>query len=133
MAFLATVRGIPQLYYGSEILMAGDGTRGHANIRQDFPGGWPGDSVNAFTGKGITRQQKETTAFISRLFNYRKINPVLHYGKLVHFVPENNVYVYFRILNNRAVMVLLNASEEDRELPWRNTTKVKLFSSERML
>lgn len=130
MAFLATVRGIPQLYYGSEILMAGDGTRGHANIRQDFPGGWPGDSVNAFTGKGITRQQKETTAFISRLFNYRKINPVLHYGKLVHFVPENNVYVYFRILNNRAVMVLLNASEEERELPMEKYNEVlNLFSS----
>jgi len=130
MAFLATVRGIPQLYYGSELLMAGDGTLGHANIRQDFPGGWPEDPASAFTEKGRTTQQQETITYISRLFNYRKNNPVLHKGKLIHFVPDNNVYVYFRILNNRAVMVILNASEEERELQTEKYSEVlKSFSS----
>lgn len=132
MAFLATVRGIPQLYYGSELLMAGDGTLGHANIRQDFPGGWPEDSASAFTEKGRTKQQQEIILYISRLFNYRKNNTVLHKGKLIHFVPDNNVYVYFRILNNRAVMVLLNASEEERELQTEKYNEVlKLFSTGR--
>ncbi len=129
MAFLATVRGIPQLYYGSELLMAGDGTKGHANIRQDFPGGWPGDTINAFAEKGRNRQQQETIAYISRIFNYRKNNPVLHYGRMIHFVPENNVYVYFRILDNRAIMVILNASEEKREMTTEKFNEVlKSFS-----
>lgn len=116
MAFLATVRGIPQIYYGSELLMAGDGSLGHTNIRQDFPGGWPHDTVNAFLASGRTNLQNETVSFISHLFTYRRNNPVLHSGKLVHFVPEENVYVYFRLSDNRGVMVILNASEEKRTL-----------------
>lgn len=112
MAFLATVRGIPQLYYGSEILMDGDKNRSDPEIRKDFPGGWPGDTVNAFVPSGRTDAQNEAVNYISALMNYRKNNPVLQYGKLVHFIPENNVYVYFRILDGKAVMVLLNNAED---------------------
>ncbi len=114
-AFFATVRGIPQWYYGTELLMDGNGYEGHANIRHDFPGGWPGDKVNAFTHEGRTDDQNEIFNYLSKILNYRKTSPPIHTGKTIHFLPENNVYVYFRHLDDEAVMVLLNNSaEEDR-------------------
>lgn len=112
-AFFATVRGIPQWYYGSELLMDGNGYEGHANIRHDFPGGWPGDEVNAFTPEGRTEEQNEIFDYLSKIMNYRKNSVPIHHGETTHFVPENNVYVYFRHLDDQAVMVLLNNSDEE--------------------
>lgn len=111
--FLATVRGIPQWYYGSEILMSGDGGAGHANIREDFPGGWSGDPINAFTAQGRTDEQNEMIDHLTKVFNYRKNSSVLHHGKTLHFIPEENIYVYFRYDDKDAVMVLLNNNDED--------------------
>ena len=111
MAFIATTRGIPQLYYGSEILMSGNGFEGHSFLREDFPGGWAGDTINAFTASGRTNRQNEALNYMSKIFNYRKNNPVLHNGKLLHFVPKDEVYVYFRMLNNKAVMVMMNNAD----------------------
>lgn len=111
MALLATVRGIPQLYYGSEIGMAGNkDTGGDEAIRQDFPGGWIGDSNNAFTNEGRNEVQKQYFDFTSKLFNWRKTNEAVHFGKMTHYIPENNVYVYFRYTKNKSVMVVMNNS-----------------------
>ena len=114
MAILATVRGIPQLYYGSEIGMAGNKDEGDAGIRKDFPGGWEGDANNAFTKKGRTETQNDYFNFTSKLFNWRKTKSVVHFGKMTHYIPENNVYVYFRYNTLESVMVLINNSTENR-------------------
>ncbi len=95
IAFFLTTRGIPQIYYGTEILMRHEGSE-HGNIRADFPGGWKGDEINAFTGEGLSLQQKEMQNYVSTIQNWRKEKPVIHHGKLMHFAPENGIYVYFR-------------------------------------
>ena len=116
MTILATVRGIPQLYYGSEIGMAGNKDKGDADIRQDFPGGWESDINNAFTKEGRTEMQNNYFDFTSKLFNWRKNKSVLHFGKMTHYIPENNVYVYFRHNSDQRVMVLINNSNETKTL-----------------
>jgi glycosidase len=111
MALIATVRGIPQLYYGSEIGMSGDKDKGDADIRQDFPGGWGSDENNAFIKEGRTQGQNEYFDFTSKLFNWRKTNEAVHFGKMTHYIPENNVYVYFRYTDKKTVMVVINNSK----------------------
>ncbi len=108
MAIIATVRGIPQIYYGSEIGMAGDKAKGDADIRQDFPGGWAGDKNNAFTKAGRTEEQAKFFDFSSKLFQWRKGKSVIHSGKMTHYIPEDNVYVYFRYDDNETVMIIIN-------------------------
>lgn len=117
IAFLGTVRGIPQWYYGSEILMDGNGYESHAAIRKDYPGGWPGDAINAFTAEGRTGEQNEVFNYLKKVLNYRKNSEVLQYGKTLHFIPQNEVYVYFRYFDDEAVMILLNNNDEqEREV-----------------
>ncbi len=117
MTLIATVRGIPQLYYGSEIGMSGNKDKsGDAAIRQDFPGGWNGDSNNAFTNSGRTSQQKQFFDFTSQLLQWRKTNDAVHFGKMKHYVPENNVYVYFRYTDTKSVMVMLNNSSKTQTI-----------------
>lgn len=116
MTLIATVRGIPQLYYGSEIGMAGDKNKGDADIRRDFPGGWNSDTNNAFNTAGRTAEQQKYFDFTSKLFNWRKSKAVIHTGKMTHYIPENNVYVYFRYndfgASEGSVMVVINNSNE---------------------
>ena len=112
LAFLLTTRGITQLYYGGEIMMEGRKSDGDGVMRIDFPGGWEGDARNAFTQEDRTDLENEAFNFQKKLLNYRKNNPVLHTGKLKHFVPENDTYVYFRSNKEKMVMVLLNNSDE---------------------
>ncbi|RAV31038.1 glycoside hydrolase family 13 protein [Sinomicrobium soli] len=116
MAILATVRGIPQLYYGSEIGMAGNKDKGDGDIRRDFPGGWEGDEQNAFTEAGRTERQKTYFDYTSKVFRWRKDTPVIHKGRTKHYLPENNVYVYFRYDDTATVMVVVNNSAESREI-----------------
>ncbi|WP_456867833.1 glycoside hydrolase family 13 protein [Galbibacter sp. BG1] len=116
MTLMATVRGIPQLYYGSEIGMKGDKGKGDGDIRRDFPGGWEGDSNNAFLSSGRTATQNEYFNFTSKLFNWRKNKEVIHSGKTTQYLPENEVYVYFRSNENQTVMVVVNNSSENRSL-----------------
>lgn len=112
MALIATVRGIPQLYYGSEIGMAGDkDAGGDEAIRQDFPGGWEGDTNNAFTKEGRSETQNEYFDFTSKLFNWRKNKSVVHNGKMTHYIPEQNTYIYFRSNDTESVMVLINNND----------------------
>ncbi len=108
MAFLLTTRGFPQLYYGTEIMMTGDKGKGDGDLRKDFPGGWPGDSRNAFTAPGRTDLENDAFTFTRKLLNWRKQNPVIHTGKLMHFIPQDNCYVYFRYNDQKKVMVILN-------------------------
>ena len=114
MSFLLTTRGAPQIYYGTEILMTGLEHDGHGFIREDFPGGWPNDGVNAFTGMGLSEKQADAQAFTKALLNWRKNSKAIKQGKLKHYIPEEGVYVYFRYLQDEAVMVIINNNEESR-------------------
>ena len=122
LTLIATVRGIPQIYYGSEIGMAGDKGIGDGDIRRDFPGGWAGDKNNAFLKSERTAEQEQFHAFTSKLFNWRKNKTVIHTGKTTHYVPENNVYVYFRHNEKETVMVVVNNNPE------KQTFKTNRFS-----
>jgi glycosidase len=114
MTLIATIRGIPQLYYGSEIGMAGNKDKGDADIRKDFPGGWIGDTNNAFTKAGRTEEQQKYFDLTSKLLNWRKSKDVIHFGKMKHYVPVNNVYVYFRYNQSESVMVIINNNPESQ-------------------
>jgi len=111
IAWLLTTRGIPQLYYGTEILMKNfsdpDGL-----VREDFPGGWREDEVDKFTAVGRTAVENEAFDYVRTLANYRKRNAVLHTGKMLHYIPEDGVYVYFRHNEEKTVMVAMNSTEE---------------------
>jgi len=97
LAWVLTMPRIPQLYYGTEILLTSPTQRDDGATRQDFPGGWPGDVVNAFTGAGLSPAQREAQAFLRTLLNWRKSQPAIHHGRLVHYAPENGSYVWFRL------------------------------------
>ncbi|QOW08852.1 alpha-amlyase [Kaistella flava (ex Peng et al. 2021)] len=115
MSLIATVRGIPQIYYGSEIGMQGDKNKGgDADIRRDFPGGWKGDSQNAFNPETQTLEQKEFHDYTQKLLNWRKGKEVIHTGKTKHYMPKEKVYVYFRYNDNDKVMVIINNNEKEQ-------------------
>ncbi len=116
LTFIFTTRGIPQVYYGTELLMSGWEHEGHGNIREDFPGGWAGDATNAFLPEGRSHQQQQITDHISDLLHFRKSKSALHYGWLRHFVPRDNVYVYFRYDETDTIMVIMNANDEPYDL-----------------
>jgi glycosidase len=117
LAYILTTRGIPQIYYGTEILMDGKEHEGHGQIRKDFPGGWEGDEKNAFTNEGRTQVQNEAYSYVSSILNWRKNNEVIHSGKLKHFLPEEGIYVMFRYTNEKAVMIIFNNNNDaDKEV-----------------
>lgn len=112
VSHLLTTRGIPEIYYGTEILMGGQKNKGDGDIRHDFPGGWPGDSRNAFASSGRTAAENEAFGYMNKLLLYRKANPVLQTGKMIQFIPRDNIYVYFRIDAKKTVMIMMNNSSE---------------------
>ena len=104
---------IMQMYYGTEILMNDFEKPGdHGLIRTDFPGGWEGDTVNAFTGEGLSDAQKDMQDFIKKLFNYRKDSKAIHEGKTTHFAPFVGTYFLYRTLGDETVVLILNKNEE---------------------
>lgn len=113
MTFLLTSRGIPQVFYGTEILLSHPGTTDHGIIRTDFPGGWPNDKVNAFTGIGLTSKQRYAQQYLQKLLNWRKQETTIHNGKLAHYTPKNGVYVYFRYDNFKKFMVVINKNRQE--------------------
>ncbi|QHS63802.1 glycoside hydrolase family 13 protein [Chitinophaga agri] len=128
LAWLLTTRGIPQLYYGAEIGMknfsAPDGL-----VREDFKGGWTGDAENKFTAAGRTADENELFNYVSTLANYRKQHPVLQSGKLMQYVPQDNVYTYFRYNTETTVMIVLNPNEKEMAVsPARYTERVTGFT-----
>lgn len=111
---LLTIRGIPQILYGSEVLMAG--TENHGKIREDFWGGWEADTVNKFTREGRTDQENDAFDYIKTLANWRKTSPAITSGELTQYVPDNGMYVYFRHNHEQTVMVVVNASEKEQSI-----------------
>ncbi len=115
LAWLLTCRGIPQLYYGTEVLMKGvsnpDGL-----VRADFYGGWEGDAKNAFTGQGLTDEEKAVQDYTKTLANFRKKSSAIKTGKLMQFVPQDGVYVYFRYDANQTVMCVMNTNETEASI-----------------
>jgi glycosidase len=116
MVFLLTTRGVPQVFYGTEVLMSNKGTDSHGVIRSDFPGGWAQDSINAFSGEKLDSEQREAQQFCKRMLNWRKTKSVIHHGKLKHFIPKDGVYVYFRYNNEEIIMVAINNNPERTEI-----------------
>ena len=127
IAFLLTTRGIPQIYYGTEIAMTGDKSKGgDAQVRKDFPGGWKEDPASAFTAEGRTDFQNACWDFASRLLNWRKGSRAATEGKLIHYTPDNatKCYVYARICGDERVLVILNGSDTDRTLDMKRFSEV---------
>ncbi len=116
IAFLLTTRGVPMMYYGTEILMEGAGGAFGEGGRLDFPGGWPGDPSNKFVKEGRTSLEEKAFQYVKKLANYRKETPALHHGQLMQFVPENDLYVYFRYDQTKTVMVLMNSADESQSV-----------------
>ena len=116
VTFLMTTRGIPQVYYGGEILMTGFKREGDGFLRKDFPGGWQGDQVNGFTGVGLTSAQLDAQQFMKKLINWRKGKDLIHNGMLKHYYPKDNFYVYFRYNEKETVMVILNMNSEEKTI-----------------
>lgn len=117
IAFMLTIPGIPQFYYGTELLMNGTKQKGDGYIRLDVPGGWPGDAVNQFEASGRTDIQNEAWNYMQKLLKWRKGNEVIAKGKMKHFVPQSGVYVYARNLNGKQVVVIMNGNAKDSVLP----------------
>jgi glycosidase len=116
LAWLLTCRGIPQIYYGTEVLMK-NYSNPDGKVREDFPGGWPGDKVNLFTAAGRNAQQQEAFTYVSKLAQYRKTHPVLQTGKLMQFIPDAGVYTYFRYNDaGEAVMMVMNSNKDEKTL-----------------
>ena len=118
-AFLLTIPGTPQLYYGHEMLMHGtkQAPGGDGNIRLDVPGGWPGDTQNWFTRQGRSPLQNEAWDYLQALLKWRKGNKVISEGKMLHFMPQSGVYVYQRSLGDQSVMVFINGCNHEVDLP----------------
>jgi glycosidase len=121
IAFLLTTRGIPMVYYGTEILMTGEENKGHGEIRKDFPGGWKEDLVNSFKSTGRTKEQNEALGYLRTLLKWRMKSMAVTRGKLKHFIPENDTYVYFRYTDTECVMVAMN----------NNVNEMKALNTER--
>jgi len=115
LGWLFTCRGIPQLYYGTEILMKGE-SNPDGWVRLDFPGGWPGDKKNAFTGEGLTVTEKEVQEYTRALANFRKHSSALQTGKMMQYVPVDGVYVYFRYNASQTIMCIMNTSDTEKTI-----------------
>ncbi len=116
LLFTATTRGIPQVYYGTEVLTRSPVERVDGLLRADMPGGWRGDAVDAFTGAGLTPAQHDAQEFVRKLFNWRKTSSAVKSGKLLHYLPQDGRYVYFRYDAHQTVMVVLNKATSDGTL-----------------
>lgn len=118
-AWLFTSRGIPQAYYGSEVLMKG-GTNPDGWVRLDFPGGWEGDKKNAFTGEGLTPDERMIQDYYKTLANFRKKSSALKTGKLMQYVPQDGLYVYFRYDEKQTIMCVMNTDEKHHDIDFAN-------------
>ncbi|WP_250433192.1 glycoside hydrolase family 13 protein [Hanstruepera flava] len=131
LATVLTLPRIPQIYYGTEILMNDFEKPGdHGLIRTDFPGGWQGDTINAFTGDGLTNEQKDMQSFLSTVLNYRKNSKAIHEGKTVHFAPFLGTYFLFRVIDGETVVLILNKNEEPITIDLKRYAEIGLDGKE---
>lgn len=132
VTFLLTSHGIPQIYYGTELLM--NGTRaagGDGNVRRDMPGGFPGDKTDAFTAAGRSDKQNEAFDFIQKLLQWRRGNEPIARGSLKHFMPENGLYVYQRRSGDKEVTVILNGNDSPVTTTMERTLEILPYGSQR--
>jgi len=132
--WLLTLRGIPQLYYGTEVLMKNKKENTDATVREDFPGGWPDDKEkdNRFLSKGRNDKQNEAFDYVSRLANFRKNSSALTTGKTMQFIPKDGLYIYFRYDPKQTIMVVANTGDKDVKPDWSQfTERTKGFSQVR--
>jgi neopullulanase len=116
MTFILTTRGIPQIYYGTEVLMTNPKSDRHDEIRTEMPGGWTDHTASAFSGKGLTSRQLEAQKYLTQLLQWRKTASAVHKGKLKHFAARDGLYVYFRYDGSQKVMVVLNKNKTQQTL-----------------
>lgn len=118
MAFLMTTRGIPQIYYGCELMMVGEKKDGDGQLRKDFPGGWSSDSRNAFTAEGRTAEENAAFDYLRKLLHWRRSCKAVTEGTLMHYIPgfDDGTYVYARTKDDQIVLVVLNGSDKDQKL-----------------
>lgn len=126
VTFLLTSRGIPQLYYGTELLMNGSKEGSDGYVRLDMPGGFPGDKVNAFTAEGRTPIQNEAWDYLSKILNWRRgeAREIIAKGSLKHFMPQNGLYVYERKLGDKKVVVMMNGRDEPLDVTMERTLEI---------
>ena len=125
MTLMATMRGIPQIFYGDEMMFCSkDLSQGHGGLRVDFPGGWQEDKVNLFSSEGRTGLHKELFDYSQRLLQWRKGKEVIHNGQTMHFMTRDNTYAYFRYNDEEAVFVYINNSGETKRIPWSNYAEI---------
>jgi len=116
LAYLLTTRGIPQVYYGTEIGMTNPKSDTHGEIRGDFAGGWSGDTKNVFTETNLTKLEKEYKDFLQKLLQWRKTATAVHSGKLVQFAPDNGIYAYCRYDKKQKFLVLFNKNKTNVDI-----------------
>lgn len=127
LGYMLILPRIPQVYYGTEILMNDTAKPGdHGLIRTDFPGGWEGDAINAFTGEGLTANQKNMQNFMKKVLNYRKKSKAIHDGKTIHFAPYEGTYLVFRIYEDEVVVAILNKNKTPFTLDLKRYTEIGL-------
>jgi glycosidase len=129
IAYLLTTRGIPQIYYGTEILMAADKSQGDGLLRRDFPGGWQEDTQNCFNRSGRTDLQNEAFDYARKILQWRKTNNAVRYGSFKHFAPSNGIYMYERKCCKGSVVVIMNGTDKDQTLPLANYSEILRASS----
>jgi neopullulanase len=112
ITWLLTLRGIPQLYYGTEILMKNFKKPSDGMVRLDFPGGWEGDKENKFTATGRSNKENEAYNFIKTLADFRKNSSAIKTGRLMQFIPHEGLYIYFRYDKSETVMVVANSADK---------------------
>lgn len=113
---LLTTRRIPQLYYGTEIMMNGTKDKSDGYVRKDFPGGWEKDSINLFESKQRSEIQQECFEFFKNLLHWRQNNQAIAQGKMIHFIPQNGVYVYARIFKDKKVVIIINGTNQEKSI-----------------
>jgi glycosidase len=116
--WLLTLRGIPQLYYGTELLMKNFKNPTDAEVRLDFPGGWKEDAVSKFTSSGRDARENEAYRYIQKLAGFRKTSSALTNGKTMQFVVRDGVYVYFRYDDKQTIMVITNTGDKPFRPDW---------------
>ena len=113
-AYLMTTRGIPQVYYGTELMLGNIESENWSKQRSDMKGGWEGDDRSVFVPEQRTESEQAAFDFVKKITNWRKTASAIHNGDLIHFVPEDNMYVFFRFNNEQTVMVIMNRNDETK-------------------
>ncbi len=116
LAWLMTCRGIPQMYYGTEVLMPGITQPHDGFVRKDFPGGWKNDKKSGFTGEGLSKEEKDFQSYVKKLGQFRLQSSALKTGKMMQYIPKNGVYTYFRYDDAQTVMCVMNPQEMDGKI-----------------